>query len=181
MTSLSENPAYNLKVVVNETGIKPDTLRAWERRYGLPNPNRTSGGHRLYSDKDIAVIKWLMARQDEGLSISRAVKLWHTLEADGESPLQVPEYQQMSPPSRETAVAASSKIDDMRAAWINACLNFDEPSAERILTQAFALYQPEMVLTQLLQKRCPPLANFGLKTKLRYSKSILPLPWRCGG
>ncbi|MCA9918606.1 MAG: MerR family transcriptional regulator [Anaerolineales bacterium] len=152
MTSPSENPAYNLKVVVNETGIKPDTLRAWERRYGLPDPNRTPGGHRLYSDKDIAIIKWLLARQDEGLSISRAVKLWLALEADGESPLLVPEYQEMPVPRRETAVAASSKIDDMRTAWIEACLKFDEPSAERILTQAFALYQPEMVLTQLLQR-----------------------------
>lgn len=152
MASISENPAYNLKVVVNDTGIKPDTLRAWERRYGLPNPNRTAGGHRLYSDKDIAVIKWLMSRQEEGLSISRAVKLWHNLEADGESPLLVPEYQEMRPIAREAPVAVGSKIDDIRAAWIEACLRFDEPAAERILTQAFALYQPETVITQLLQK-----------------------------
>lgn len=166
MTSPSVNPAYNLKVVVNETGIKPDTLRAWERRYGLPDPDRTQGGHRLYSDRDIAIIKWLMARQDEGLSISRAVKLWRTLESDGESPLLAPEYQEMPLPSRETAVAASSKIDDMRAAWIEACMNFDEPSAERILTQAFALYQPETVLTQLLQKALSTIGELWFKDKI---------------
>jgi methanogenic corrinoid protein MtbC1 len=166
MTSFSENPAYNLKVVVNETGIKPDTLRAWERRYGLPNPNRTSGGHRLYSDKDIAVIKWLLSRQDEGLSISRAVKLWRNLEANGELPLLVPEYQEMRPPSRETAVAVGSRMDDIRAAWIEACLDFDEPSAERILTQAFALYQPEMVLTQLLQKALATIGEMWFNDKI---------------
>lgn len=151
MTALNENPTYNLKVVVNDTGIKPDTLRAWERRYGLPKPKRTEGGHRLYSAKDIATIKWLMARQEEGLSISRAVKLWANLEAGGESPLLVPEYQEMPQPVAKAPII-NSKIDDIRAAWIEACMSFDEASAERILTQAFALFQPEMVLTQLLQR-----------------------------
>ena len=163
MTSYNENPTYNLRVVVNETDIKPDTLRAWERRYGLPAPDRTSGGHRLYSEKDIAIIKWLMARQEEGLSISRAVKLWRSLEAEGKSPLLVPEYQEMRQPSRDTAVLTSNKIDDMRAAWIDACLKFDEPTAERILTQAFALYQPETVLTQLLQKALATIGELWFK------------------
>lgn len=166
MSLLNENPAYNLKVVVNEAGIKPDTLRAWERRYGLPNPHRTSGGHRLYSDKDIAIIKWLMARQEEGLSISRAVKLWRSLEAEGKSPLLVPEYQEIRQPAGETTILSSSKLDDIRAAWIEACLNFDEPSAERILTQAFALYQPEMVLTQVLQKALATIGELWFKDKV---------------
>ncbi len=62
-----DTPIYNLKAVVQETGLKPDTLRAWERRYGsLPEPNRTGGGHRLYSQQDINTLKWLLARQDEG-------------------------------------------------------------------------------------------------------------------
>ena len=30
------------------TGISPELLRAWERRYGLLNPVRSSGGFRLY-------------------------------------------------------------------------------------------------------------------------------------
>jgi DNA-binding transcriptional MerR regulator len=38
-------PTFNLKAVVRETGLKPDTIRAWERRYGLPHPKRTAGGH----------------------------------------------------------------------------------------------------------------------------------------
>ena len=63
----STTPAFNLKVVLKETGLAADTLRAWERRYGMPMPQRTPGGHRLYSERDIEVIKWLMARQSEGL------------------------------------------------------------------------------------------------------------------
>ena len=53
-------PTYNLKAVVQETGLKPDTLRAWERRYGIPEPDRTGGGHRLYSQHDINTLKWLL-------------------------------------------------------------------------------------------------------------------------
>ena len=60
---ISQTPAYNLKVVLKETGITADALRAWERRYGLPMPERTSGGHRLYSHYDIETVKWLIARQ----------------------------------------------------------------------------------------------------------------------
>ena len=85
--SLSKNPAFNLKVVLQETNIAADTLRAWERRYGLPMPQRTSGGHRLYSQYDIETIKWLLARQAEGLSISRAVDLWNEHNASGVDPL----------------------------------------------------------------------------------------------
>ncbi len=166
MASLNESPAYNLKVVINETGIKSDTLRAWERRYGLPSPHRTSGGHRLYSEKDIAIIKWLIARQGEGLSISRAVKLWHSLEAEGESPLLVPEYQEIRQSLYETAVPSNNTVDDIRAAWIAACMNFDEASAERILTQAFALYQPEMVLTGLLQRALAEIGELWFQGKV---------------
>ncbi|MBV7338587.1 MerR family transcriptional regulator [Chloroflexi bacterium TSY] len=72
-----------MKAVVQQTGLKPDTLRAWERRYGLPNPRRTESGHRLYSQQDIAVLQWLIARQNEGLSISRAAALLHRMKAKG--------------------------------------------------------------------------------------------------
>ncbi len=68
---------------MQETGLKPDTLRAWERRYGIPEPDRSGGGHRLYSQHDINTLKWLLARQEEGLSISRAVALWHSLMDEG--------------------------------------------------------------------------------------------------
>src|SRR4026207_2567412 len=84
---VSTTPAYNLKVVLKETGLAADTLRAWERRYGLPVPHRTPGGHRLYSQRDIETIKWLINRQAEGLSISHAVDLWNEQLASGSDPL----------------------------------------------------------------------------------------------
>ncbi len=152
MSTENQEPTFNLKVAVQETGLKPDTLRAWEKRYGLPQPKRTAGGHRLYSQRDINTLKWLVARQQEGLSISRAVELWRKLAADGQDPLQV------SRPLSSTLgeVVRPSPVDapllKLRQDWISACLAFDEPKAEQILSQAFALYPVEIVCLELLLK-----------------------------
>jgi DNA-binding transcriptional MerR regulator len=78
MATLSKNPIYNLSAVLRETGLKADLVRAWERRYNLPNPQRSAGGHRLYSQYDIETLKWLKEKQAQGLSISNAVELWRT-------------------------------------------------------------------------------------------------------
>jgi len=83
-------PLFNLGAVVRQTGLKPDTVRAWERRYNLPTPQRSDGGHRLYSQRDVDTIRWLIARQREGLSISRAAELWRQIEAEGRDPLVAP-------------------------------------------------------------------------------------------
>ena len=145
-------PTYNLKAVVQETGLKPDTLRAWERRYGIPEPDRTGGGHRLYSQHDINTLKWLLARQDEGLSISRAVALWHSLREEGQDPLHVYPLTHAAEPPAYPALESGGAIVELRRAWIEACLAFDERRAEAVLNQAFSYYAPETVCFELLQK-----------------------------
>lgn len=44
---------YSIGEFAQLCGINATTLRAWQRRYGLLKPQRTDGGHRLYSDDDI--------------------------------------------------------------------------------------------------------------------------------
>jgi len=146
----STSPAFNLKVVVSETGIKPDTLRAWERRYGLPQPQRTEGKHRLYSEYDLETIKWLAARQADGLSISRAVQLWRRLEEEGQNPLQV--YAEDALEGAAVTAVSGGRIEDMREAWIDACREFNEIAAEQVLSQAFAIYAPETVCVQVIMQ-----------------------------
>ncbi len=68
-------PIYNIKAVVEATGLPAATLRAWERRYRALAPSRTESGYRLYSASDIATLHWLKARIGEGLSISQALTL----------------------------------------------------------------------------------------------------------
>ena len=143
-------PRYNLKIIVRETGIKADTLRAWERRYELPMPERTAGGHRLYSQRDLETVKWLMARDREGLRIGQAAQLWRDLEASGRDPLR----EATAPPAdgRTTSSAALADLAALREAWIAACLAFDEEAAEQQVAQALARHAPESVSLELLQK-----------------------------
>jgi len=37
--------------------VSPNTLRAWERRFGYPKPQRTAGKHRLYTHGEVAALK----------------------------------------------------------------------------------------------------------------------------
>lgn len=148
-TAISQVPVYNLGAVLKETGIQADVLRAWERRYKLPMPKRTAGGHRLYSEYDVAIIKWLRARQSEGLSISRAASLWKEIRQSGIDPLrEISSLQQ-----KETQdVEYNDQIDLLRASWLDACLAFDGIKAEEIINQSFALYPVETVCLEILQK-----------------------------
>lgn len=158
MTTINTTPAFNLKVVVAETGIKPDTLRAWERRYGLPEPERTKGKHRLYSQYDLEIIKWLIARQEEGLSISRAVQLWRRLEKEGRNPLLTYGEDDAVESTAVTAVTGT-RIEELRQSWITACHQFSETAAEQVLAQGFAIYPPETVCLQVLMQGLAAIGN----------------------
>ncbi len=154
-----DTPTFNLKAVVRETGLKPDTLRAWERRYGVPEPDRSGGGHRLYSQQDINTIKWLLARQAEGMSISRAVGLWRSLLDEGRDPFQVSPLAPAGEPPSLVNIRPGDTVIELRHAWINACLAFDERRAETVLNQAFSYYSPEVVCFELLQKALSEIGN----------------------
>lgn len=159
--SLSKNPAFNLKAVLQDTNIAADTLRAWERRYGLPMPQRTAGGHRLYSQYDIETIKWLLARQNEGLSISRAVDSWNEQIASGSDPLAGVASSGFS--SIQTSLAISSSadtnLDTLRTQWIAACMKFSEAGSEQVLNQAFSIFPVEAVCMEILQKGMVEIGN----------------------
>ncbi len=44
LLSLPDTPRYNIKAVVQQTSVNISTLRAWEQRYGIPNPKRSEHG-----------------------------------------------------------------------------------------------------------------------------------------
>lgn len=62
---------YPIREISRLTGVKPITLRAWERRYDLVEPVRTPSGHRLYTENHLAIIKEAMMLVDTGLPISQ--------------------------------------------------------------------------------------------------------------
>jgi DNA-binding transcriptional MerR regulator len=68
-------PRYRVAAVERMTRVPASTLRSWERRYGWPRPRRAGSGQRLYSDHDVAVIRFLDRRGVEGMSMSQATGL----------------------------------------------------------------------------------------------------------
>src|SRR5450759_5329798 len=75
----SDVPLYNTKAVAQQTGIADPTLRAWERRYMILSPERADNDYRLYTERDIAIIRWLKDHVDAGMSISQAIALFRHL------------------------------------------------------------------------------------------------------
>ncbi len=72
----SDTPMFNTKAVVQQTGVPAATLRAWERRYTLLSPERADNAYRLYTERDIVMIRWLKERVNAGMSISQAIALF---------------------------------------------------------------------------------------------------------
>lgn len=70
MTSLR----YPIRVVSKLTGISVDTLRAWERRYAVVEPERDDRG-RLYSESDVDRLRLLRDAVDRGHAIGRVARL----------------------------------------------------------------------------------------------------------
>ena len=59
LVDFSEEPKYTIKAVCGQTGIRAVTLRAWERRHELLNPHRSENRYRLYSERDVAILRWI--------------------------------------------------------------------------------------------------------------------------
>lgn len=57
---------YTVAAVCAQLGLKADTLRKWERRYGVVEPRRSRGGYRLYSADDLARLRAFMAERGKG-------------------------------------------------------------------------------------------------------------------
>lgn len=66
---------YRIQAVAEMTGVQAATLRAWERRYGVPIPERTTSSYRLYSDADVAMIRRLRTLCEEGMAPAQAAQL----------------------------------------------------------------------------------------------------------
>jgi len=63
---------YPIGMVATLTGLPVDVIRVWERRYGLPQPARSVGGHRLYRPRDVALLRRAGALRAQGLTAARA-------------------------------------------------------------------------------------------------------------
>lgn len=65
---------YRIQAVAELTGVAAATLRAWERRYGIPSPERSSTAYRLYSDHDVALVRKMRRLTEDGVAPGEAAR-----------------------------------------------------------------------------------------------------------
>jgi DNA-binding transcriptional MerR regulator len=148
---LSSEPIYNTRAVVQRTGVPADTFRAWERRYGIPNPIRTSGNQRLYAERDIATIKWLRDQTIAGMTISQAIALFHSqnssrLKAD---PSTV--HADSHTANGQHLGGGTGPYREIRDELVRSLLLLDGSAADRVVEEALAIINLEDVCLHVLQ------------------------------
>jgi methanogenic corrinoid protein MtbC1 len=145
IAELSDKPKHTIKNVCAQTGILPVTLRAWERRYKLLKPQRTSGNYRLYSDRDIALLRWVKSRVEGGTPIGRVADEFHTLRRAG----QWPEAAPTPPPAPR--VESATPPDAFAKRLYAALTTLDESQAGEVLREAHAVFDVSVVCLKIIQ------------------------------
>jgi MerR family transcriptional regulator, light-induced transcriptional regulator len=113
------------------SGVSPELLRAWERRYGLLRPTRSPGGLRLYSADDLSRVREMQQHLAGGLAAAEAAAL--------------------AASSADEQVAPSPRLPATARAELAAALDaFDEPRAQSTLDQLLSEATVERVLTDVI-------------------------------
>ncbi|WP_420869698.1 MerR family transcriptional regulator [Cohnella ginsengisoli] len=119
-------------------GIPVVTIRAWENRYGIISPSRSSGGHRLLSEEDLARLGFLKEQiENNGLKISEAVELLQRSES-------LPAEQAAEQPVN--AHAYDHLVEKLYAELIH----FNAAQADQTIDLAFAMYDIEETLRRIV-------------------------------
>jgi DNA-binding transcriptional MerR regulator len=121
------------------TGVRPVTLRAWERRYGLVKPVRTPKGHRLYTNDHVELIQRVLALTSRGVPIG-----------------------QVRDALRAQVVRAGRPATGPWARYVQrmsaAIAGFDDQALETVYEEALSVHGIEVVTRELLM---PLLREFG--------------------
>jgi len=147
--ALSDEPIYNIGVVSRMTSIPVATLRVWERRYNFPDAGRTSGGHRLYSEQELARLRWVKTRIEAGMQTSQAIRALLNHERQERLPQPDPL------PVEQPADNARSLL---RARFSQILQEGDLERADQLLGEMVAVYPLETLLIDVI---APALVDIG--------------------
>jgi DNA-binding transcriptional MerR regulator len=136
--------AYRIKAVSRMTGIRPELVRMWERRYGLFKPQRAGNRYREFDDEDVQLLLYLRQQIEQGRAIGE-------LAAEGREAL----LRQITSPSAspsESAQETRSLIDEL----LSYVLQFDQNRletrlAEMVAFTSFATFT-STILTPLMHR-----------------------------
>lgn len=147
---------HPIGVVARRTGLKPDLIRAWERRYGAVEPGRTDTRRRSYSDADVERLLLLRRVVGTGRGISQVAGLSNSeLEALIENePKPAATY---SPPP--ILSPTGDHLEDMAEGFLGRCIvaaqHLDVRGLEMQLDRASVAFGR----THLIEKLLVPLMH----------------------
>lgn len=160
-----DTPLFDQERAAMESGVPPMTLRAWERRYGLPSP-RYAGNSAFYSWRDIAVASWLRSKIAAGMGVRQAMAAFARIEPtyafskQGLNPL-------IATPPR------NHPLPELQEPLLRAISQMDEAGAGAILADAFATHPIGPVCQQLLEPLLLHLAELRKRGTLPFSAEAL--------
>jgi DNA-binding transcriptional MerR regulator/methylmalonyl-CoA mutase cobalamin-binding subunit len=128
---------YSIKAVAQATGLTVETLRAWERRYGVVAPNRDAGGRRVYRPEDVLRLRRLREATERGHPIGRLAEL-------SDDSLAALLSDSTDRRARATTNAFVERI-------LEAAQRFRSAECEQALTLAIAMLPPPQLVTGVLQ------------------------------
>lgn len=145
IAEFSKDPKYTIKAVSERTGVRPVTLRAWERRYDLLDPERLDNNYRLYSERDIQILRWITHRLDDGLSISNAVREYKNLRDNGIWPESLPS---VLPPEPSKTPRFSPEVYSNKL--FEALIKHNETQAKEILDAVQSMYDLNTIFFEIM-------------------------------
>jgi len=139
---------YTIRQAAARSGVSVPTLRAWERRYGVVRPSRTTAGYRLYDDEAIARLVAMRHLVDtEGWRPSQAAE--RVLTASDLAPLSPP-----PPPAErrpDDAEGSPSTLSGLAVdALVAAVRRMDVPAMEHVLDEVFATQRFELAMDRVV-------------------------------
>lgn len=144
--------SLTIKAVAERTGVSVHTLRAWERRYGVPSPNRNvDNRYRLYDEQDIADVLFLKRQVESGVSPSQASLLLR---------------QQQSRSRNNVLTESQQPVIAMQKSLLEAFARSDEAAARQILDEAFALFAPETVALEIVEPTMHAIGDKWLRNEM---------------
>ncbi|HET6817356.1 MAG TPA: MerR family transcriptional regulator [Mycobacteriales bacterium] len=147
MASAQRQPGWRIGELSRRVGVSDHVLRAWETRYGLLNPSRSTAGYRLYSEADADRIRRMRGHLAEGLSAAEAARAVLT-EVDGG---HVP---------RVTPTPYVIEVGELSDALRDALDAMDEPAAQAVLDRLLAELSVPTVLRDVV---LPYLQELGVR------------------
>ena len=127
--------AHPIQVVARRTGLSPDVIRAWEKRYDVVTPMRTQTGRRLYSDADIERLRLLARATLTGRSIGQVAAM-----STGSLAALV---------SGNSAPSVSTAVVDLQR-YVHAVEQFDGAALDAMLRRAVVALSAEAFLDALV-------------------------------